>query len=168
MKRPVSFYLMLTGAVFVFGSLGWLFFLQIVTNPTPVDLPKNVAGLPVYNRLTGAQAASDFTKLHGKQILLTSGAVGIYGDHEATLWVAGPPFEILAARMVTSMQKKIADGKSPFTPVQATRYGNRTVYELNGMGQTHFYFQSGKLVIWLAVNPEIADLALQQTLEFFP
>jgi len=36
------------------------------------------------------------------------------------------------------------------------------------MGQQHYYFRPGNLVIWLTVNDQEAELALQQALEFYP
>ena len=48
------------------------------------------------------------------------------------------------------------------------KYGSRTVYELVGMGQLHYYFRSGNLVIWLAANEQVAELALQDALDFYP
>jgi hypothetical protein len=46
--------------------------------------------------------------------------------------------------------------------------GNRLIYELEGMGQRHYYFQSGKLLIWMAANPELAEQAITEILKFYP
>ena len=70
--------------------------------------------------------------------------------------------------MTSAMQEKIAEGNSPFTPVNEINDRNRTIYVLEGMGQKHFYFQSGNLVIWLASDEATADQALQQILEAYP
>ena len=70
--------------------------------------------------------------------------------------------------MTDAMRSKIAQGNSPFTPIDEIRNDNRVVYVLNGMGQKHYYFQSKKLVIWLAADPTIADAAIQQILEVYP
>jgi hypothetical protein len=35
-------------------------------------------------------------------------------------------------------------------------------------GQKHFYFQSRKLIVWFAVDPERAEEALNQILKFYP
>lgn len=53
-------------------------------------------------------------------------------------------------------------------PLLMIGYGNRVVYVLEGMGQKHYYSQAKNLVIWLAVEPGLADQALQQTLEVYP
>jgi hypothetical protein len=104
--------------------------------------------------------------MHGQEFQLTQGAGCSYG--EATLYVAGTPLSFLAGRMMVDMRDKIAGSETPYTPLNEMKYGSRTVYELVGMGQQHYYFRSGNLVIWLAVNEQVAELALQEALEFYP
>jgi hypothetical protein len=121
--------------------------------------------------LIGEKAIAEFTRLHGNDFPLTSGAVGMYGsDHFVTLWVAGGPFKPVADRLLEAMHDKIAGstGESPFIPVGELLDGTRTVYELDGMGQKHYYFQSGKLIIWLAVNPLRTEEVLTTVLKFYP
>jgi hypothetical protein len=70
--------------------------------------------------------------------------------------------------MTAAMQAKIAQGNSPFTPIDEIQNRDRKVFVLDGMGQRHYYFQSKNLVIWLAANPSVADAAIQQILEVYP
>ena len=168
MKRILIPLLVFTGLAIVLITSGWFYFEQKITNPSPEAIPDNLAALPLMDQMTGRQAAFDFSQLHGKQFPLTSGAVGIYGDHQATLWVAGAPLKGIAARMVSSMREKIAEGRSPFTPTAEISDNKRTIYVLEGMGQKHYYFQSENLVIWLAIEADHADKAIQQLQEFYP
>ncbi len=156
------------GILLVFTTAGWLYFNNLISKPAAVPLPGQIAGLPLIDRRTGAQAAYDFFILHGEQFPLTSGAVGIYGDHQITVWAAGTPLAVMASRMIEAMREKIAQGNSPFTPVAELKDGGRTIYILEGMGQKHYYFQSENMVIWLAVDPSIADEAIRQILEAYP
>jgi hypothetical protein len=168
MRRLGSLLLMGAGILLFFGAGGWLYFSDLISRPAPVPLPDQIAGLPLTDQRTGAQAASDFFALHEKQFPLTSGAVGIYGNHQITLWVAGTPLNFQASQMVEAMREKIAEGNSPFTSTSEFVTGGRTVHSLEGMGQKHFYFQSKNLVIWVASDPAFADQALEQTLEAYP
>lgn len=168
MKRSISLTLIVLGTLFVVAALGWASFEETIGNPATLTLPEQLAGLPLSSQMNGPQAVADFSNLHGKQFPLTSGAVGIYGDHQATLWVAGAPLNLMTARMVTAMRDKIAEGNSPFTPSGEYQDNKRTIYVLKGMGQKHFYFQSQNLVIWLAADADIADTALQQLKEIYP
>jgi hypothetical protein len=75
----------------------------------------------------------------------------------------------MAAEMVREMTGKIAEGRSPFTPTGVRQAAaGRSVYELVGMGQRHFYFQSANLVVWLAADESIADKAVSEGLLFYP
>ena len=168
MKRILVAFLILVGIVVALTAFGWLYYEQKIANPAPVLIPDALAGLPLKDQMTGRQASFDFSQLHGKQFPLTSGAVGVYGNHQATLWVAGTLLKAMAAEMVTGMRDKIAEGRSPFTPTGEFSNNWRTIYSLEGMGQKHYYFQSGNLVIWLAIEANLADTALQQLQEYYP
>ncbi len=84
------------------------------------------------------------------------------------IWAAGTASTNETRRLLEEMRDKIAQGGSPFQPTGVRSIANREIYALDGMGQKHFYFQSGKTLVWLAANAEIADQALEQTLDFYP
>jgi hypothetical protein len=168
MKRSLPIILMFLGTLVVLVALGWAYVGNLTSHPAAESLPRQLAGLPLTSQMSGPQAVANFSNLHGEQFPLTSGAVGIYGDGKATLWVAGAPLTLIAARLVSAMRDKIAEGNSPFTPSGETQDKKRTIYILEGMGQKHFYFQSHNLVIWLATDAEIAETAIQQVKEIYP
>jgi len=168
MKRIFPVGLIVLGTLLTVGVLGRLYFGNPLKAADAVVLPEELAGLPRMDYQTGVQAMAEFENLHGKQFPLTSGAIGIYGDQQITVWAAGTSSELIASQMVEAMQKRIAEGNSPFTPLTQDNNNNRSVYVLEGMGQKHFYFQSKNLVIWVAVEPALADTVIQQTLEVYP
>ena len=171
MKRLFPLVLMGLGLLLLAGTAGFWSYNQKIQHPAPAPLPDQVAGLSLTQSLLAEDAMAEFTQLHGNDFPLTSGAVGMYGsDHSITLWVAGAPFQTIANRMLVAMRDRIAgeSGNSPFLPVGERKDNSRTIYELEGMGQKHFYFQSGKLIVWLAVDPEKAEETLTQILKFYP
>ena len=168
MKRLISIGLIAAGILLIAGVVVWSYFWNLTKQPGEVSLPDSIAGLQMTNYTTGDQAVAEFEDLHGKQFPVTSGSIGIYGNHQLTLWAAGAPSSSMASDMVAAMEEKIAQGNSPFTPLEQLNQGDRTIYVLEGMGQKHYYFQSNNLVIWLAVSPALADQAIQQTLEVYP
>lgn len=167
MKRKQVSLLLVAAFAITLSAFGWLFYQQRISNPAPVSIPNTLAGLNLMEQESGQQAAYNFIQLHGKQFPLTSGSVGIYGDHQATLWVAGTPLKATAAEMVISMRDKIIESRTPFTPTGEILSNGQTVYSLEGMGQKHYYFQSGNLIIWLAVDPDFSEAALQQITEYY-
>lgn len=167
-RRLGPILLIALGALLVMGVVGWLTFLQLLANPGPVPVPDSVAGLPLARNIVGVEAVAEVTRLHGKAFPLTSGAMAIYGKGAVTVWVSGAPADPMAAEMVRAMTDKIAEGRSPFTPLDVRQFNGRAIYELAGMGQRHFYFRSGSLVIWLAVDEAIAEKALEEVTAFYP
>ena len=167
MKRIFPLALITLGVLLSIGALSQLYLNNRVSSSTPLDLPNQLAGLRLTNSKSGDPAISAFTDLHGKSFPVTAGAVGIYGNREITLWVASTTSNSLARELTDAMQKRIAEGNSPFTPIKEINDRNRNVYVLEGMGQQHYYFQSKNLVIWLAADPALADEALQQILEVY-
>ena len=168
MKRILPVLLIGLGILLVLGPVGWLYFDGLVSHPAVIPLPDEIAGLQMTDHKTGAQAVVEFERLHENPFPLISGAIGIYGNQQITLWAAGAPLNFMASEMMDAMRGKIAEGNSPFTPMAEINDNSRKVYVLEGMGQRHYYFQSKNLVIWLAADPAVADTAIQQILEAFP
>jgi len=168
MKRLIPIGLIALGVALFLSALGWYYLDNMVSHPAALPLPEHIADLSLTDRMVGAEAAENFIGLHNQEFIITSGAIGFYGSNQATIWVAGAPFNFMATGMVNSMRDKISEGNSPFTPNSEYKIGGRTIYELEGVGQKHFYFQSKNLIIWLAVDPSIADEAIEQILEAYP
>lgn len=168
MRRIIPIVWIGIGTLLILAAGGWLYLDRLISHPAAAPLPEQIAGLPMSMKMTGAQATEEFDMLHNQHFPLTSGAVGIYGDKKAALWVGGALFKFNAANMVTAMRDKISEGRSPFTPIGEFKDGGRMIYTLEGMGQKHYYFQSQNFVIWLAVDPAIADIAIKQILEAYP
>jgi len=157
------------GLFLLIAGISYWRFDKAIENPTAAPLPEQISDLPLASKMTGNQAGIELTRLHQKNFSLTSAAVGSYGtEHQVMLWVSGVPVSPLAGRMLVSMRDKIAQGRSPFTPVSERKDGNRLIYELEGMGQLHFYFRSGNLLVWMAANPKLAERALGEVLDFYP
>jgi len=168
MKRIFAIGLITVGILLTSGALAWVYFNNRVEPAAALSLPDSIAGLPITSYTTGQEAITEVEKLHGKAFPISLASIGVYGNYEITLWATGAPSETFAAEMTNAMQEKIAAGNSPFTPMNEINNNGRKVHVLEGMGQRHNYFQSEKLVIWLAVDPALADTAIQQTLELYP
>jgi hypothetical protein len=166
MKRIFPSILATLGIVLSFGALGQLYLNNRVSS-TVLELPYEVVGLCLTESKSGDQALSEFTDSHGTSFHVTSGVVGTYGNREITLWIAGTASDSVAAEWTEAMQRRIAEGASPFTSLDEINDRNRKVYILAGMGQRHYYFQGKNQVIWLAAEPALGHEALQQILEVY-
>ena len=154
------------GVFVILVAMAYGVYQQRISQIGPAPLPGEIAGLPLRGRVVGVPTLDELSWMHGQEFQLNQGAVGSYG--EITLYVAGTPLSFMAGRMIRDMRDRIASADTPFTLLAERDYGRRTVYELAGMGQKHYYFRSGNLVVWLAVNENADELALQHALEFYP
>jgi hypothetical protein len=171
MRKYLPFFLSGLGLIIFLGAAGFLISPQKAQRPKPAVLPEMILDLPLSESIQSEAAIAEIARMHGNDFDLTSAAIGMYGaDYTITLWIAEVSTQTGAGQMLMAMRDKIANsaGSSPFEPVAERSDGSRTVYELEGMGQKHFYYQSGKLVVWLAVQPESAEVALNQILKFYP
>ncbi len=169
LRRIVPWLLILAGLLILGAGVIRLTIGQAAANPQAAPLPKQVGGLPLTIVDTGRQAAFEISRLHQKTFPLISASVGIYqGEYNAQIWASGFSFRWMAKQMARSMSESIASGTDlPFRPTGERVIDGHTVYTLEGLGQQHFFFTSGRLVIWLAADPEIADQALRDTLAFY-
>ena len=156
------------GAVMVLASISGYVLTQRLARPGAAPLPPQLAGISLDEARYGSSATAEVTRLHDRSFPLLAAAAGDYGGGRATLWVGETVAAWSAAQMVQAMQRSIGEGRSPFLPTGEQALAGRTVHALEGMGQSHFYFQSGRRVIWLAVDPPLAGRALEETLTFYP
>jgi hypothetical protein len=168
MKRVLPFFLIVTGFLLSTLMIGVFLVNYSVENPGAAPLPQELSGIQLTRYSTGKPASTEVIRLHENTFLVTSATVGTYGQDRVVIWVTGTPSRIIAGRQVAEMEEKIGFSNTPFTPVGVSRKGNRYLYELYGMGQRHFYFQSGRMVVWLAVNEDIAETVLEEVLAFYP
>jgi hypothetical protein len=144
-------------------------YVQILSAPREAPLPASLAGRQLQASSYGVQAVAEIARLHGSDFPLTSAAVGSYGmSAEIRIWTAGTGIGWMARRMTLAMNEAISDGNSPFTPLGERMIEGRSVYELEGMGQRHYYFIAGPYLVWLAAESSVAPIALKEALEFYP
>ena len=165
MKKSLPYLLFAIGILLIV-SAGFLAWGTSNLNSSS-DLPPSVAGLELSKNLDGQAALASISQLHGLDLSLASGVVAEYGQSEARLWLTEVESEAAAIDLIKKMENKIAAGNSPYTPMGVYKFQNRDVYLLSGMGQTHFYAQSGRKIFWLSIAPEKAEQALKDLLSFY-
>ena len=149
-------------------GLGYTFYIQ-KENSNASLLPKEMVGFPLASEVTGSSAFAELSWMHGQDFQLKQAAVGTYGNEDQVIiYVAETDTKSMAGRLITAMRDRIAAVGSPLEPISEREIGQRMVYELEGMGQRHFYFRSDQFILWLAVDEDFAEEALRQVLRFYP
>jgi len=161
--------LVLTGILLVIGAFVLPAFSKTINGVDGIPIPNQIGSYSLVSKATGNAAIQEFTRLHDKPFPVLGGVKATYGNgNQVTLWVASTNSKADTQKLLEAMREKIAEGNSPFTPSDSRQNRGRTVFALDGMGQKHFYFQSEMYLVWMAATPDMADLALQQILVFYP
>ena len=161
-------FLFITGATLVLGGILGAVLIGRLGRVDELQLPDRLGELALVEAQSGAAAAAEIQRLHGRAFPLASAAFARYGPSgEASLWIAGTASEDAAAELLEAMRLAIETADSPFTPLEPKRIAGVTVYPLRGMGQEHMYFQSGRLVLWLAADAGVAEAARLSVVEAY-
>src|SRR3972149_7077667 len=134
----------------------------LTVSASALEVPRDLAGLPLAHAQQGAEARAQIERLHGKSMPMREGFVAHYGSASpaAMLYVSRAQTDTLAKQQVEQMTARIRASTGPFTHLrEATRFG-LIVYSALGQGQVHYYFRSGATVVWLAADALIAREAL--------
>lgn len=139
----------------------------LVVPASALEVPRELAGLPLAHSQQGAEARAEIERLHGKRIPVADGYVAHYGTQPpvAMLYVSRARDEKMARQQVERMTTRIRASNGPFTHLrESTRFG-MTVYSTLGQGQVHYYFRRGAMVVWVAADPTIAQQALADAVQ---
>ena len=135
-------------------------------NELPV--PAALAGAPIVTSLRGPAALAEVSRLHGKTIEVVDAAVARYRDG-STIWISASSSALDASRLFWRMNRRMANGTQVFSTPRPQEVGGRPVFVTEGIGQVHYYYQSGARVIWLAVPPgPHAGSAVEALLRLYP
>ncbi len=135
-----------------------------------LEVPRELAGLPLAHSQQGAAARAEIEQLRGKSIPIEDGYVAHYGAQSpsAMLYVSRARDEKVARQQVAQMAARIRAGNGPFHHLrESVRFG-MTVYSTLGQGQVHYYFRRGDTVVWVAADPTIAQPALADAAKKLP
>jgi len=134
--------------------------------PEQTPLPQEIGGLGMTHFSQGQEALDQIAQLHGKRFNLKNGYIGHYqaDQAKAMLWISESFNQAEAQGLIQQMVSKIQEGKSPFSGLTNFQVEGKEVYSLSGLGQTHYIYQKKEKVIWLSVDPLIAEAALKDVL----
>ncbi len=127
-------------------------------------LPQSIGSLQLEKLQVGEAAKLEINRLHGKHIDFREGCVATYvgGGKTAKVWLSQYDSEAKATEANKRMAQKIQamEGKR-FWHFRETSIRDIPVNLVMGQGQAHYFFQKGKKVIWLAVDPAEAETTVR-------
>ncbi len=135
----------------------------IVTAQVNTDgVPEQIGALTLKTYVRGKDALAEFETLHGKSFDLKDGYRADYEDGSvtATLWVGQAQSADAAQTLAQEMANQIKAGNPMFSNLQELSIANRTIYEVQGQGQLHFFYAANDKLVWLASDADHAADAL--------
>ena len=137
------------------------------------SLPQSIGSLRLEQLESGEEARREIDRLHGRQLNFRKGYIGIYKDKEGNrkgkLWVSEYDSEMEATKAIGKMARRVqAKEGGEFWHFRVISIEGTRVYFVLGMGQAHHFFQKGKKVIWLAVEPSEARQTIRDLIGKIP
>lgn len=116
------------------------------------NVPKKIASIPLAEAISGQEAIQQIAMMHGKDISLDEGYIAKYisGGTEVTLWISISPSREEGEELFRLMDEKMPASKV-FKNRQEIVVRSKKVIKVDGMGQEHYYWVSGKYNYWVAV-----------------
>ena len=115
--------------------------------------PAQIAGMTRASALMGSAALDSVRQLHGKDIPVQKAYVVEYskGPQQMTIWFSETADVQAATQLFQIMDEKMPK-TSAFKDYKTLTIGSKTFKFVTGMGSDHYYWQSGKRVLWAAIS----------------
>lgn len=169
MKRWFGIALIGMGALVIGLLVGAVLYTRwLEDNPGEIGVPDQLVDLQQVASTAGTDAVREIERLHNQDFAITSGATASYGTpNQVRLWVGGTPLSFQAEDVLEAMRAGLEAGRFPFAFLGEMQLHDTTVFALESADQLHFYFRVGPYIIWLAANPDVAEQAMADVLEFY-
>lgn len=148
------------------GSTVVLLALLLAGCGAPPAVPLALGGLPRTHAVQGDDALREINRLHGRSIRARDGFVAHYerDGGVAMLYVSRAYLEPMArwqlSRMVEGIRRGESNAEGRFVHLKTRERDGLTLYSALGLGQVHYFYRSGRTIVWLATDPRVAEPAL--------
>jgi hypothetical protein len=133
----------------------------------PGFIPRSIAGMTLINLIDGAEAAKVIDRMHHGDVATRENFIATYQGlrGSATYYVSlydDPARAVMAMEEMARIMGKEAHG---FSHLMRRTRGEIPFYMALGQGQAHYFFTRDIELIWLAVDVDIAEQALEEILQ---
>ncbi len=127
----------------------------IVTAAVNKDgIPLTLSTLALQDSQMGKDALDMLAQMHGEGFDLVNGYRASYANstNKATLYVGQAKDAATATKLASDMAAKIGTGNPMFTDLVPLNISGRTIYQVTGQGQLHFFYAINDKLVWLAID----------------
>ncbi len=152
--------------------MGLSFGLNVLVPRMQRDAPERLGNLHLVSTVEGPEALKGVSRLHGTDIGLTNAYIVEYaiGTERATVWVGNAESRDAAAGLTRRMVDSISEGGSVFNNLQRLIVTDLEVFQVDGPGGRHYFYNSGKqreAVVWLAIEADDPLPILKEAVKIF-
>ena len=135
---------------------------------TEEEFPKELAELPLAHIITGDEAKTQISQLHGTDIEITEGLVAMFGapgdNRQMMMWISESATKEDATKLLDIMNEKMLSNKV-FSNFQEKDLDGLTYYYVSGIGLDNYYYQKDKRLYWIGINDSNSEAILQQIID---
>jgi len=122
-------------------------------------LPTKLKSLRLQSTVQGEAAEAVINRLHNKEVSSKDSYIGYYRGQgaKAVLYISEFQSQQEAEALLVAMRDRIKTGSRVFGHFRRMSERGLTVYSVLGLGQVHYFYRQGRFLIWLAVDPAVAQ-----------
>lgn len=178
-KKRKAFIFQIAIVLFLLGGMWFSFGQNVLTPQKQGGPPVKLSQMKLASVVEGQQALAQVNQLHGTNLGLKSAYIAEYShtfnpyhanDEKATVWVGKSDSGGAALALLERMRGGIAKGGSPFSTPEKMTVAGQEVYKVEGMGDTHFFYQSWlkqEEVVWVTIKSVNPVVILEEALKLF-
>ncbi len=151
----------------------WFSFGQNVLAPQKQpDVPDQLRNLKLVGSVEGSEALAQIKELHGIDIEMESAYIAeyVHDNERVIVWFSRTKSGSAGAALTERMLQAIERGDSVFGNLQRLTIGDQEVFQVDGPGGEHFFYNSKEQqenVVWLIVEATDALPILKEAFKSF-
>lgn len=133
----------------------------------PEFIPRSIAGMTLINLIDGAEAARIIDRMHQGDVATLENFIAAYQGlrGSATYYVSLYDDPTQAVKDMEEMARIMGKEGHGFSHLMRRTREEIPFYMALGQGQAHYFFARDIELIWLAVDMDIAEQALEEVLQ---
>jgi len=141
-------------------------FLPAGSSAGDVRLPESIMHMEKKRTFSGEKASRTVDRMHRGQVATGRDFIAEYmgSGHSATYYLSLYADPDKAHEAMESMARVMEETGHEFTHLMPRTVKGKKVFMALGHGQAHYFFARDNELVWLAVDTEVAEAALEEVL----
>ena len=143
-----------------------VFFLPAGFSAGDVHLPESILNMQKLKTFSGEKASGTVDRMHRGRVATGRDFIAKYkgSGYSATYYLSLYADPDKAREAMESMARVMEETEHEFTHLMPRTVKGKKVFMALGHGQAHYFFARDNELVWLAVDTEVAEAALEEVL----